>query len=53
MIKKNDRKTIFGWCMYDWANSAFTTTVLAALLPDYLAGGIVRPEGVSADLPII
>lgn len=30
---KNDRKTIFGWCMYDWANSAFATTVMAGFFP--------------------
>ncbi len=23
------------WCMYDWANSAFATTILAAVLPVY------------------
>ncbi|MCP3977418.1 MAG: MFS transporter, partial [bacterium] len=23
---KNDRRTIFGWAMYDWANSAYITT---------------------------
>jgi UMF1 family MFS transporter len=46
MLEKNDRRTIFGWCMYDWANSAFATTVLAALLPAYFAGEIVGPEGV-------
>jgi len=46
MPEKNDRKTIFGWCMYDWANSAFATTVLAALLPAYFAGEVVGPEGV-------
>src|SRR5262245_50055171 len=32
----NDRREIFGWCMYDWANSAFSTTVVAALLGPYL-----------------
>ena len=32
--------------MYDWANSAFATTVLAALLPAYFAGEVVGPEGV-------
>lgn len=47
MPEKNDRRTIFGWCMYDWANSAFATTVLAALLPAYFAGEIVGPEGVA------
>lgn len=33
---KNDRKEIFGWLMYDWANSAFYTTVVAVLLGPYL-----------------
>jgi len=46
MPEKNDPKTLFGWCMYDWANSAFATTVLAALLPAYFAGEVVGPEGV-------
>src|SRR5689334_566995 len=32
----NDRREIFGWMMYDWANSAFSTTVVAALLGPYL-----------------
>jgi UMF1 family MFS transporter len=44
--RKNDRKIIFGWCMYDWANSAFATTILAALLPAYFAGEVVGPDGV-------
>jgi len=30
---KNDRRTILGWCMYDWANSAFATTVMAGFFP--------------------
>ncbi|MFQ5691009.1 MAG: MFS transporter [Gemmatimonadota bacterium] len=41
---KNDRRTIFGWAMYDWANSAYMTTVAAALLPAYFASAVV-PEG--------
>ncbi len=28
-------KTVFGWTMYDWANSAFATTIMAAILPVY------------------
>jgi UMF1 family MFS transporter len=43
---KDDRRTIFGWCMYDWANSAYTTTIAAGLLPAYFARVIVGPEGV-------
>ncbi len=44
---KNDKKSIFGWCMYDWANSAYITTVGVALLPIYFAEGIVGKDGVS------
>ena len=43
---KNDKKTIFGWCMYDLANSAYITTVGAALLPIYFREGIVGDSGV-------
>ncbi len=32
---KNKRGEILSWCMYDWANSAFATTVMAAVLPIY------------------
>ena len=34
-MPQNNKKMIFGWCMYDWANSAFSTTVMAAVLPIY------------------
>lgn len=33
----NDRKEIFGWAMYDWANSAFSTTVGTVFLGPYVA----------------
>ncbi len=42
--KKNRGK--FGWCLYDWANSAFATTILAAILPLYFAEIIVPEQGV-------
>jgi UMF1 family MFS transporter len=32
----NDRREIFGWAMYDWANSAFQTTVVTVLFGPYL-----------------
>ncbi len=32
----NDRREIFGWTMYDWANSAFSTTVVTVFLGPYL-----------------
>ena len=30
-----DRRELRAWAMYDWANSAFVTTVMAAVLPVY------------------
>jgi UMF1 family MFS transporter len=30
---KPDRKAIWGWALYDWANSAFATTVMAGFFP--------------------
>lgn len=50
---KNDRREIFGWVMYDWANSAYYTTVLGVLLPTYLttlAQAHVGDNGVVLDL---
>jgi UMF1 family MFS transporter len=44
------KKTIFGWCMYDWANSAFATTILAAVLPIYFVS--IVPEG-GVDITIL
>jgi len=32
---KDYKKKILSWCMYDWANSAFATTIMAAILPVY------------------
>src|SRR5262245_6072983 len=34
--EKNHPREIFGWKMYDWANSAFFTTVVGALFGPYL-----------------
>ena len=33
---QNDPREIFGWTMYDWANSAFSTTVVTVFLGPYL-----------------
>ena len=30
---KQENKLIWGWAMYDWANSAFSTTVMAGFFP--------------------
>jgi UMF1 family MFS transporter len=44
---KNDPKAVFGWCVYDWANSAYATTVLAGLLPAYFSAAVVGEGGVT------
>jgi UMF1 family MFS transporter len=44
------RRRIRAWAMYDWANSAFATTILAAVLPIYysrVAGVTLRSEAVA------
>ena len=33
---RNDRREIAGWLIYDWANSAFSTTVITVLAGPYL-----------------
>ncbi|WLR51184.1 MFS transporter [Bacillus tianshenii] len=30
-----DKKKVLSWCLYDWGNSAFAATVMAAVLPVY------------------
>jgi UMF1 family MFS transporter len=41
------RRRVNAWCMYDWANSAFFTTILAVVLPIYygqVAGATLPSE---------
>jgi UMF1 family MFS transporter len=50
---KNDKREIFGWKVYDWANSAFYTTVVGTLFGPYLtrlAQAAVGENGVVLDL---
>jgi MFS transporter, UMF1 family len=52
-VNKNNPREIFGWKMYDWANSAFYTTVVGALFSPYLtrlAQSAVGENGVVLDL---
>ena len=53
----NDKREIFGWAMYDWANSAFSTTIATVFLGPYLSNlatvaaqntpdGLVRLAGI-------
>ncbi len=41
LLARNDpqeyKRRVWAWTMYDWANSAFATTILAAVLPIYFS----------------
>lgn len=41
----NDRREIFGWAMYDWANSGFQTTVITVMSGPYLTALARRDVG--------
>lgn len=50
---RNDRREIFGWMLYDWANSAYFTVVVGVLIGPYLlslAQAAVGEDGVILDL---
>jgi len=44
------KRRIWAWTMYDWANSAFATTILAAVLPIYFSqvAGSTLPSAATA-----
>ena len=43
-------REVFGWLIYDFANSAFATTILAGVLPLYFVSYVVPHEGISLGL---
>jgi UMF1 family MFS transporter len=44
------KRRIWAWTMYDWANSAFATTIMAAVLPIYFSqvAGATLPSAATA-----
>ena len=42
--------SILGWCLYDWANSAFNTVILTFVFSVYFAKGVVGDEAVGSGL---
>jgi len=46
---KNQRREIIAWCLYDWANSAYSTIYITVLV-GYLMGGVLPgPDGKPSD----
>jgi MFS transporter, UMF1 family len=35
MKAKNDKKTIWAWCMFDWANQAYNMVITSTIFPAY------------------
>lgn len=46
--EKQHKRAITAWTMYDWANSAFATTIMAAVLPVYYTS--VAAAGLPANI---
>jgi UMF1 family MFS transporter len=44
MTVRNDKRTIFGWAMYDWANSAYIT-IFGAIIGAFFTGSIMPESG--------
>jgi len=44
--EKEHKRSIWAWTMYDWANSAFATTVMGVVLPTYFATYIAQGASV-------
>ena len=38
------RKSVFSWCLYDWANTAFSTVIITFVFGVYFAREIVGDE---------
>ncbi|VAW00824.1 hypothetical protein MNBD_ACTINO01-6 [hydrothermal vent metagenome] len=43
MTVRNDKRTIFGWAMYDWANSAYIT-IFGAVIGAFFTGSIMTAD---------
>ncbi|MCK5145120.1 MFS transporter [bacterium] len=50
----SEKQIINAWCLYDWANSAFATTMMAAVLPLFFreiaavnSQGVIHPNALS------
>lgn len=47
MTENIKKRAIRAWTMYDWANSAFATTVMSAILPNYFGMYIATQESLT------
>jgi len=38
MEEKNNKKTIWAWCMFDWANQSYNMVIISTIFPAYFVG---------------
>ncbi len=44
-VKPDQPKTLFSWCLYDWANSVFSLVITSTLFPVYYGLATASPDG--------
>ena len=45
MKAKNDKKTIWAWCMFDWANQSYNMVITSTIFPAYYVAITTWPAG--------
>lgn len=46
----HSKRSIFSWCLYDWANSAFSTVIITFVFSVFFTRGIIGDETMGASL---
>ena len=44
----SSRRSVFAWCLYDWANTAFSTVIITFIFGVYFARTMVGDETAGA-----
>ena len=47
-MTSNNKKSVFSWCLYDWANTAFSTVIITFIFGVYFAREIVGDETIGS-----
>ncbi|MGZ3873357.1 MAG: MFS transporter [Mucilaginibacter sp.] len=44
MEAKNNKKTIWAWCMFDWANQSYNMVIISTIFPVYFVAVTANPK---------
>jgi len=44
MEEKNNKKTIWAWCMFDWANQSYNMVITSTIFPAYYVAATANPK---------